>query len=186
MGMPLRLALTAALVAGLTLAALTAATPVTQTPSEGPLKIEEIWTLDEMQVASLDKAAQDAWKLACEAVAEDCSKLTAPNVVYTVLSSHLYGMYVKDADQVIINIRLIGQTFSMSVMTHEMIHYIQGRRAVIGSPCAREEEAFEATRKIYDKYGMSDPRMRPWSFAKYFYPMCGMISRYVPLAPYKR
>ena len=143
-------------------------------------------TLEPSTVELLFSTQIYAWKLACEAKKVNCEAISPPLVGYAILWGQ-YGRYYIGADEILVDIRLIGQPLSVLIIMHEMIHYIQNVQGhdLKGGPsaaprCDDEQEAFTLVRKTNDELKIYvgpdiEKYVQTWEHAKENYPACMML-----------
>ena len=138
---------------------------------------------DQKFYAALRTVHSVAWRMACEIKRIDCSVHVPPFIGYTLLSGR-FGQYMPGERVVLVDFSLLGEPFSLTVMVHETIHYLQwagGERnpevpAKFLTHCASEEEAFRLTWEANRRWNMVDatkePRLRTWEAARPYYVGC--------------
>lgn len=111
-----------------------------------------------------------AWQMACEAKQIDCTLVELPRVAFTLMPPGALGMYPNGGGTVFVNIRYLYYSESVSVMLHEMVHYLQ-QVQIVNVPgfhmtwCEREAEAFTLTLAMSNKYHLDTDAggTVPWS-----------------------
>ena len=119
-------------------------------------------------VRDINAMHDEAWRLACTFKAYDCSTLAQPQVWYTPIWGS-YGRYKHDSPGIQINIGVAGETFSLLVAVHEMVHYIQNAEganrfgeATYRAHCQREAEAFNISNAVAAWADYRDDRLTSW------------------------
>ena len=140
-------------------------------PSKAQSALTGPWSFDEQTVDTLMVGQGLAWKGACVLTKTACEGIPPPYVGYALLWGRL-GTYQIGTRTVLVDLRLLGQTVSVSTMVHEMVHYLQSyERAdpfyvpTPDSPCRDEKEAHDLTREFVKMTGIGkgDPRVLDWS-----------------------
>lgn len=106
-----------------------------------------------------------AWLMACEAKKVDCTLLEQPVVAYSIMPKNTLGLYPRIGGWIVlVNIDLVADPASVPVMIHEMIHFLQHEEGFSGNRCEREQQAFELTLEIAQKYHLdtSSGGVVPW------------------------
>lgn len=132
------------------------------------------WSWTDEQVNAMAILQLEAWSSACGLTKFECRDIVMPRVAYGLLP-YLYGSYDVGSRTIIVDIRIFAQPIAFTVMVHEMIHYIQGKRdfkpgtvlITQEQSCKGEKEAHDLVRKFVDQTGVAkdDVRVRKWEDA---------------------
>lgn len=140
-------------------------------------------TFSESTVATLMGVHLDAWWTACKLMKTVCRDIVPPRVAYTLLPRQ-YGAFDIGSRTVLVDIRVFAQEVSYPIIVHEMIHYLQDKRAPLRTSlttaqmCKDEEEAHTLVLRYTQTSNVAkgDPRVKAWADAAAFYG-CALAER---------
>lgn len=140
-------------------------------------RLPGVWSFTDEQVILLATMQGNAWVEAKRLMRMEGLGIAPPKVGYGLLMGR-YGSYDVGARTVMVDIRLLWQPLSTTVMVHEMIHFIQDKKDPlrkdmidVHTVCREEKEAHDLTYKWAVEMNIAqwEPRVRKWEDAAISY-----------------
>lgn len=120
----------------------------------------------------IDQRVDTSWQAACLLRGTNCEKIPRPAIVFSdELPYQMQGSYTRGEGVIYVRMSYQMDPYSMVVMVHEMIHYLQYIRNGVIIPttiqrCAQEQEAFEADDRFAKRMGLDEhPDAFTWAEA---------------------